>query len=719
MGVGWLRTQPDRFWWCVVIRRRHDGPILDSATLDLIRHISNPYSHFISMDRHHHHHHHNNHRVIIAAHIVITTILVISTSISVLVVKMSNEEITIDDPQPRDEQRKIARLHRREENLGRIFAAGFGVLALIVAARTIITSTGGGPYWYNAAASFSTAVHTTTTSTSIGLSDAAASSVGAARAIITSTRTGAYNAAATFVGTARAIITSTGSGTYGAVASFVGTTFQLWHEFWLALGDGLRGVGSDIANFASSLVFGKAVLLECFQDSPGLASDLDRASPHHWSRKIAPATKGNWNVESTCDASSVPKSCPSQARCAKGLVVDCQATDKTGLFAVSQETYADCVLSPKGQTIVGFIQSQLIDLAVEGKCDGLTSGSGSDNYKPVMMRSKDAAPSISEDGFIEVMAVMAQDPATVLYVETLQVLAPYLDPDIVEYVPGSSIGIAPTFAKNHLDEQLPSSCRQQLDQITKSIQGKIIDLSVLHRCKGSKGIDTIDHVEDDGSIYFSVDGLVKAFAKDPDTTDTSSHTFHLAIPYFNKDVIEAKTIAGELYVGLTTKFVEDELGQHLPLPCWFPDMVLGFVVSAVSLCWAAVTLCTNYAWEHPKFVAAILAVCLAIRNICMFIEKKFIMPIATSFIYGWVREELEPLNVGDSRCKRILRDEIGARRFRFHGFRYLPGTRAWFYRAWIAFQMWFDESNGDTRFATQYIQTPGFQNDMPHWVRVQ
>lgn len=88
------------------------------------------------------------------------------------------------------------------------------------------------------------------------------------------------------------------------------------------------------------------------------------------------------HVKSTCDAaSSTPKPCPTHARCANGFTVDCQATDQTGLFVVSDEGHANCVLS-KGEAIVDSINSQLVDLAVEGKCDDLASGN--DNSKPTI-----------------------------------------------------------------------------------------------------------------------------------------------------------------------------------------------------------------------------------------------------------------------------------------------------------------------------------------------
>ena len=505
------------------------------------------------------------------------------------------------------------------------------------------------------------------------------------------------------------------SASSGAVTSMT-TALQLVGDIWLPIGDGLRDVGGGLATFASSskeaakvAMFGSPVLLDCFQDSPGATDDLDGASPNHWSLKTAAGIKAHWNVKSTCDTSSVPKSCPNHARCAGGLVVDCQATDKTGLFVVSKETHADCVLSPKGQAIVDSIQSQLIDLAVEGKCDGVTSGNGNVNVnsKSAPIRSKGAAHSTSIDQFAA---------AVHLSVGTLQLLGPHLDPDVVEYVPGSSIGITPNFAANHLDNQLPSSCRQEIERFAKAVQEKIIELVVLHQCKGIKEGYPIDHVvEDGGSIAFSIDGLAKAFVKDPGTADVSRHTFELVMPYLNTGVVEAKTVVGQLYVGLTTKFVEEELGQHLPLPCWFPKMLLGFVASAVGICWTAVSSCAKCAWEYPKFILSIFVVWLTVKKVCKCIEKIVTMPIAVYIIDGWVKKRLNPLPVGESLCKAILRDEIGAEYFRFKGHRYLIGTRDWFYdRAWEAFEEEFD----DSRFNTEYLETEGFEVPMAHWVRV-
>ena len=304
---------------------------------------------------------------------------------------------------------------------------------------------------------------------------------------------------------------------------------------------------------------------------------------------------------------------------------------------------------------------------------------------------------------------------------TLHLLGPHLDPDVVEYVPGSSsISIAPNFATNHLDNQLPSSCRQEIERFAKDVQEKIIELVVLHQCKGVKEGYPIDHVvEDGGSIAFAIDGLVKAFAKDPGTADISRHTFELVMPYLNKDVVDAKPVpvsgTSELYVGLTAKFVEEELGQYLPLPCWFPKVVFGFAVSAVGLWWAAVTLCAKCAWEYPKFILSIFVVWLFVKKVCECIEKFVTMPIAVYIIDGWVKERLNPLPVGESLCKAILRDEIGAEYFRFRGHRYLIGTRDWFYdRAWGAFEEEFD----DSRFNTEYLETEGFEVPMAHWVRV-
>ena len=721
---------------------------------DLIRHAhtSNPYSDFISTPpplslssslssscNHRHPHHRYIH----------------TTCTSPTLIKMSDEE-SIDDPLLREEQQRLDRLRRRNKTQEQIFTAGLcflatafavlvlcsgrnGIATFIGAGRTTITSTGIG--MYKVATTFIGTVRTAITSTGTGAYTAAAtigSKIGSGASSVSngtynaaatigskigsgasSVSNGTYNAAATIGSKIGSGASSVSNGTYNAAATFGWEIFQIWNDAMLAVGSAVLHVGGGIATFASSskeaakvAMFGSPVLLDCFQDSPGATDDLDGASPNHWSLKTAPAIKAHWNVKSTCDTSSVPKSCPNHARCAGGLVVDCQATDKTGLFVVSKETHADCVLSPKGRAIVASIESQLIDFAVEGKCEGMTSDIGSNKYKSTVTRSKGAAHSTSMDQFAA---------AVHLSVDTLHLLGPHLDPDIVEYVPGSSsIGIAPNFATNHLDNQLPSSCRQEIERFAKAVQSKVIELSVLHRCKGIKEGHAIDHVvEVDGSIAFSIDGLVEAFAKDPGTADISFHTFELVMPYLNKDVVDAKPVpvsgTSELYVGLTAKFVEEELGQYLPLPCWFPKVVFGFAVSAVGLCWAAVTLCAKCTWEYPKFIFSIFEVWLTVKKVCKYIEMIVTMPIAVYIIDGWVKERLNPLPVSESLCKAILRDEIGAEYFRFKGHRYLIGTRVWFYdRAWGAFEEEFD----DSRFNTEYLETEGFEVPMAHWVRV-
>ena len=214
-----------------------------------------------------------------------------------------------------------------------------------------------------------------------------------------------------------------------------------------------------------------------------------------WWTKTPPAllsrTTAAASTTKTCAGSANPLPCPRHGRCAHGFLVDCKADDAiAGLFAVSEESFAECVLSPEAKQIVSAIQGKVIDLSIEQKCNvscrwgvGVPFISstmtpkercgGIDPDDVMAVRSKDDTVDyfFSVDGLVGAMnydATGAADPpiagTPAISSEIVQLLSPHLDEGIIKYIPGSSailtprIGLAIDFVNNKLDEYLPFSC---------------------------------------------------------------------------------------------------------------------------------------------------------------------------------------------------------------------------------------------------------------------
>ena len=196
----------------------------------------------------------------------------------------------------------------------------------------------------------------------------------------------------------------------------------------------------------------------------------------------------------TCAGSANPLPCPRHGRCAHGFLVDCRADDaiagRSNLFAVSEESFSDCVLSTEAKQIVSAIQGKVIDLSIEQKCNvscrwgvGVPFISstmtpkercgGVDPDDVMAVRSKDDTVDyfFSVDGLVGAMdydvTSDADSPSAgvpAISSEIVQLLAPHLDEGIIKYIPGSSailtprIGLTIDFVSNKLDEYLPFSC---------------------------------------------------------------------------------------------------------------------------------------------------------------------------------------------------------------------------------------------------------------------
>ena len=212
-----------------------------------------------------------------------------------------------------------------------------------------------------------------------------------------------------------------------------------------------------------------------------------------WWTKTPPALLFR-TTSKTCAGSANPLPCPRHGRCAHGFLVDCKADDaiagRSDLFAVSEESFTACVLSPEAKQIVSAIQGKVIDLSIEQKCNvscrwgvGVPFISstmtpkercgGIDPDDVMAVRSKDDAVDyfFSVNGLVGAMNhdnTSAANPPTAgtpaISSEIVQLLSPHLDEGIIKYFPGSSasltprIGLAIDFVNNKLDEYLPFSC---------------------------------------------------------------------------------------------------------------------------------------------------------------------------------------------------------------------------------------------------------------------